>query len=378
MVYIIILCKLLPFRDIIFSFCWYSGVNMSDYKKEKNYEVRQKANAIIKELPDYVYDYFLEREIRLSAMSIYSYANQLHTFFQFIHDNNPALKNTELRCITLDDLNMLNDRDIVEFLHYLRNYPVKGEDGSVKFVECSPVTIQHYTVALNTFFKYLVVRKMIKTNPIELIERSRLPKKEVIYLDNDSKHLFMDSVETGEGLSKTQAKFHKKNGARDFAMINVFLSTGIRVSELVGMDIKDINFNKHSINVYRKGGNFDVVYFSDKAEYYLKQYLDVREDIYHPSDTENAVFLNRDGKRISVRSVELMVKKYINASVPSEGKRITPHKLRSTYAETMLKATGGDIEKVQKLLGHSSITSTTRYVNSTEEEKEAVRNLSDT
>ena len=350
---------------------------MSDYKKEKNYEVRQKANAIIKTLPDYVYDYFLSREIRLSAMSIYSYANQLHTFFEFIHDNNPALRSKELREISLDDLNCLNDRDIVEFLHYLRNYPKIQKDGSKKFVECSPTTIQHYTVALNTFFKYLVVRKMVDSNPIELIQRSKLPKKEVIYLDRESKLSFLDAVETGEGLSKKQAKYHEKNGPRDFAIVSIFLSTGIRVSELVGMDIKDINFKKHSINVYRKGGNFDVVYFSDSAEYYLKEYLSVREMTYHPADTENAVFLNREGKRISVRSVELMVKKYINASVPSEGKRITPHKLRSTYAETMLKATGGDIEKVQKLLGHSSITSTTHYVDSTEEEKEAVRNLSD-
>ena len=350
---------------------------MSDYKKEKNYEVRQKANEIIRTLPDYVYDYFLAREIRLSPMSIYSYANQLRTFFGFLHDNNPVLRQKDLRSISLEDLNRLNDRDIVEFLHYLRNYPSVQKDGSVKYVECSPTTIQHYTVALNTFFKYLVVRKMVDSNPIELIERSRLPKKEVIYLDKESKMQFLDAVETGEGLSAKQARFHEKNGPRDFAIIAVFLSTGIRVSELVGMDIKDINFSKHSINVYRKGGNFDMVYFSDSAEYYIKKYLEVRKSIYHPSDKEDAVFLNRDGKRISVRSVELMVKKYINASVPSEGKRITPHKLRSTYAETMLKATGGDIEKVQKLLGHSSITSTTHYVNSGEEEKEAVRNLSD-
>ena len=117
-------------------------------------------------------------------------------------------------------------------------------------------------------------------------------------------------------------------------------------------------------------------YFSDSAGEYLQTYLDCREK-YKPLPNERAVFLNRSGERISVRSVELMVKKYISASVPSETKRITPHKLRSTYAETMLKATGGDLERVQKLLGHSSITSTTHYVASTEEEKEAVRNLSD-
>ncbi|MBO6149477.1 MAG: tyrosine-type recombinase/integrase [Lachnospiraceae bacterium] len=350
---------------------------MSDYKKEKNYKVRQQANEIIARMPPYVRDYFLEREIRLSAMSIYSYAGQLMTFFTFLHDSSPYFGKKDIKEISLEDLDQLNDRDIVEFMHYLRNYPVKSESGKVKYVECSPTTIQHYTVALNTFWKYLYVRKMVSSNPIELITRAKLPKKEVIYLDREDKNQFLDAVETGDGLTKKQAQFHEKNGKRDMAIVNVFLSTGIRVSELVGMDLKDINFKRHSINVYRKGGNFDTVYFSDTAEAYLKDYLEVREDTYKPLKDETAVFLNKSGKRLSVRSVELMVKKYINASIPSEADRITPHKLRSTYAETMLKATGGDLERVQKLMGHSSITSTTHYVASTEEEKASVRNLSE-
>ncbi|SFK62277.1 Site-specific recombinase XerD [Lachnospiraceae bacterium KH1T2] len=349
---------------------------MSDYKKEKNRKVRDKANEIIKTLPGFVYDYFIEREIRLSAMSIFSYASQLKTFFDFLHNSNSYFSSKELTSITLDDLDKLNDKDIVEFLHYLRNYPKKDANGNIHYVECSPTTIQHYMVCLNTFWKYFYVRKMLSSNPIDLITRARLPKKEVIYLDKEEKNQFINTVESGDGLSKRQAKYHSKNQERDMAIIQIFLATGIRVSELVGMDIDDINFNRHSINIYRKGGNFDVVYFSDAAEAYLKTYLECR-DKYMPLEDEKAVFLNRSGKRIGVRSVELMVKKYITASVPSEAKRITPHKLRSTYAETMLKATGGDIERVQKLLGHSSITSTTHYVASTEEEKESVRNLSD-
>ncbi|MCR5778233.1 MAG: tyrosine-type recombinase/integrase [Lachnospiraceae bacterium] len=349
---------------------------MSDYKKEKNYEVRQKANAIIETLPGFVHDYFIEREIRLSAMSIYSYASQLKTFFNYLHDSNSYFKAKSIKEITLEDLNLLNDKDIVEFLHYLRNYPQVDANGIVKYVECSKTTIEHYMVTLNTFWKYFYVRKLLSSNPIDLITRTKLPKKEVIYLDKDGKNQFVDAVESGQGLSERQAKFHEKNWERDLAIVQIFLSTGIRVSELVGMDIDDINFKKHSINVFRKGGNFDVVYFSDAAGAYLQTYLDCR-DKYKPLDNEKAVFLNRSGKRLSVRSVELMVKKYITAAIPSESKRITPHKLRSTYAETMLKATGGDLERVQKLMGHSSITSTTHYVASTEEEKEAVRNLSE-
>ena len=349
---------------------------MSDYKKNKNYLVRQRANAMIKAMPAYVNDYFLEREIRLSAMSIYSYANQLNIFFNFLHDNNSYLSSKKIKDISLKDLDALNDRDIVEFLHYLRNYPVKRPDGSIHITECSPTTIQHYMVTLNTFWKYLYVRKMVSSNPVELITRAKLPKKEVVYLDKAEKYQLLDTVETGQGLTKKQQNYHNKNVERDLAIIQVFLSTGIRVSELVGMDLNDINLTKCSINVFRKGGNFDRVYFSDTACEYLKAYLKVR-DKYNPDKKETAVFLNRDGGRIGVRSVQLMVKKYITAAVPTQAERITPHKLRSTYAETMLKATGGDLERVQKLMGHSSITSTTHYVASTEEEKEAVRNLSD-
>ncbi len=350
---------------------------MSDYKKETNNNTRRKANRMIAMLPPFVGDYFLEREIRLGAMSIYSYANELSVFFRYLHEANSYFAAKEIRDITLEDLDALNDRDIVEFMHYLRNYPQRMSDGRVRITECSPTTIQHYMVALNTFWKYLYVRKMVSSNPIELIIRAKLPKKEVIYLDREEKNTFLDAVESGEGLSKKQKRYHSKNAERDMAIVQVFLSTGIRVSELVGMDVRDISFRRHSISVYRKGGNFDTVYFSDTAEGYLQTYLAIREEKYHPAKNEDAVFLNRDGKRISVRSVQLMVKKYISAAVPDQAGRITPHKLRSTYAETMLKATGGDLERVQKLMGHSSITSTTHYVASTEEEKEAVRNLSE-
>ena len=172
-------------------------------------------------------------------------------------------------------------------------------------------------------------------------------------------------------------RFHDlKASKRDTAICTVFLDTGIRVSELVGMNIKDINFGRHGIKVYRKGGNFDTVYMSDHAEEILQDYLQNARDSYKPDKSEQAVFLNRDGARMSVRSVEKLVKKYMNSSVPDKADRITPHKLRTTFAENMLQKTG-DVEKVQKLMGHSSISSTMHYVTSTEEAIEAVRNLTE-
>ncbi len=114
---------------------------------------------------------------------------------------------------------------------------------------------------------------------------------------------------------------------------------------------------------------------SDRAEEILSDYIENARPEYAPAEKEEAVFLNRSGQRISVRAIQKLVKKYMLSSVPDKADRITPHKLRTTFAENMLMKTG-DVEKVQKLMGHSSISSTMHYVTSTEEAIEAVRNLS--
>ena len=345
------------------------------YKESKENEARLKADAISKELPPFVRQFFMQEENHLSGMTLYSYATQLRTFFQYLKDNNPCFSDKSLKEITTDDMGMLNDADIAEFLHDLR-MPKKRNSNSGESV-CSETTIMHYMVSLNRLFNYLTARRYIKSNPVELIKRGRVKKKEIVYLDRDEKRDFIETIKTGEGLTSNQLKFHDiKASKRDTAICTVFLDTGIRVSELVGMNLNDINFSRHGIRVFRKGGNFDTVYMSDSAEAILKDYLENGRGYYKPDKDEQAVFLNRQGRRLSVRSVEKLVKKYMLSSVPDKADRVTPHKLRTTFAENMLLKTG-DVEKVQKLMGHSSISSTMHYVTSTEEAIEAVRNLSD-
>ena len=269
---------------------------------------------------------------------------------------------------------MLTDADIAEFLHDLR-MPKKRSSNAGESV-CSETTIMHYMVSLNRLFNYLAAHRYIKSNPVELIRRGRVKKKEIVYLERDEKQELLDTIETGEKLTERQRKFHDvKTSKRDTAICTIFLDTGIRVSELVGMNLNDINFNRHGIRVFRKGGNFDTVYMSDRAEEILSDYIENGRPEYSPAEKEEAVFLNRSGQRISVRAIQKLVKKYMLSSVPDKADRITPHKLRTTFAENMLMKTG-DVEKVQKLMGHSSISSTMHYVTSTEEAIEAVRNLS--
>ena len=344
------------------------------YKDQKENEARLKADAISKELPNFVRQFFMSEENHLAGMTLYSYSSQLRTFFEFLQESNPYFGSKDLRMITTDDMGMLTDVDIAEFLHDLR-MPKKRNSNAGESV-CSETTIMHYMVSLNRLFNYLASHRYIRSNPVELIKRGRVKKKEIVYLERDEKQELLSVIQSGDKLTKNQKKFHDmKASKRDTAICTIFLDTGIRVSELVGMNLNDINFNKHGIRVFRKGGNFDTVYMSDRAEEIISDYLDNGRPSYRPSDKEEAVFLNRSGNRISVRSVEKLIKKYILTAVPDKADRITPHKLRTTFAENMLMKTG-DVEKVQKLMGHSSISSTMHYVTSTEEAIEAVRNLS--
>ncbi len=344
------------------------------YKDDKENEARFRAEAINKEMPRFVRSFFMSEENHLSGMTLYSYANQLHTFFTFLTENNPCFADKGLKEITVEDMAMLNDEDIAEFLHDLRM--PKERKSNKGLTVCTETTIMHYMVSMNRLFSYLMARGYIKSNPVELIKRGRVKKKEIVYLEKDEKQELMNTITTGDGLTKNQLRFHDiKASKRDTAICTIFLDTGIRVSELVGMNLNDINMSKHGINVYRKGGNFDTVYMSDHAEEILTDYIENGRQLYKPDKNETAVFLNRSGDRISVRSVQKLVKKYMSSSVPDKADRITPHKLRTTFAETMLIKTG-DVEKVQKLMGHSSISSTMHYVTSTQASIEAVRNLS--
>lgn len=344
------------------------------YKEDKENEARFKAEAINTGMPRFVRSFFMSEENHLSGMTLYSYASQLRTFFEFLMENNPYFSKKGLKEITVEDMGKLTDEDIAEFLHDLR-MPKKRKSNSGLSV-CSETTIMHYMVSLNRLFSYLTAHGYIATNPVGMIKRGRVKKKEIIYLEKDEKVDLINTVSTGSGLTKNQQKFHDiKASKRDTAICTIFLDTGIRVSELVGMNLNDVNFSKHGISVHRKGGNFDTVYMSDNAEKVLADYIENGRELYKPGQNEPAVFLNRSGQRISVRSVEKLVKKYMYGCVPDKADRITPHKLRTTFAETMLMKTG-DVEKVQKLMGHSSISSTMHYVTSTEASIEAVRNLS--
>ena len=160
-------------------------------------------------------------------------------------------------------------------------------------------------------------------------------------------------------MSNGQKRFQKLTAKRDFALLSLFLGTGIRVSECVGINIADIDFENNAFVVTRKGGNQVVLYFSPEVADALADYLAERKKIDPLPGNEDAFFLSLQKKRITQRAVQNLVKKYAAVAAPLKTK-ISPHKLRSTYATNLYNETG-DIYLVADVLGHSSVDTTRKH-----------------
>ena len=176
----------------------------------------------------------------------------------------------------------------------------------------------------------------------------------------------LDEVESGENLTKKQQMFHDRTKVRDLALLTLMLGTGIRVSECVGLDLDDVDLKNNGIKIHRKGGAEVVVYFGEEVRNALCGYMEERKLITPVSGDENALFLSMQKRRIGVRAVENLVKKY--AKLVTNLKNITPHKLRSTYGTSLYRETG-DIYLVADVLGHKDVNTTKKHYAAIEEDR---------
>jgi site-specific recombinase XerD len=258
-------------------------------------------------------------------------------------------------------LDQIKAVDIEEYLDYLKYYTKDGiehtnnERGKMRKL-----------ASLRTFYNYFFKKEMIEKNPAILVSMPKLHDKNIIRLDVDEVASLLDEVEQGTNLTKKQQQFHMKTKLRDLAMLTLLLGTGIRVSECVGLDINDVDFKNGGIKIHRKGGNEVVIYFGDEVEIALLDYLEEREHTIAEEGSQNALFLSLQNKRINVRSVENLVKKY--SRLVTQLKNITPHKLRSTYGTNLYRETG-DIYLVADVLGHKDVNTTKKHYAAIEDER---------
>ena len=332
------------------------------YHEQEDIENTKRIRGILKELPPFCTDFFRGIEPRTSARTRLAYAYDLKTFFDFLKQANPELKSKKLRDLPLSLLDEIKLMDLEEYMEYLKCYSTEKREDLMN----TERGIMRKVSTVKSFYNYFYRTERIQNNPASLLQLPKIHEKEIIRLDVDEVARFLDEVEDGECLTEKQKAYHEKTKLRDLAMMTLLLGTGLRVSECVGLNIKDVDFRNGGLRIHRKGGKEVIVYFGAEVEYALQDYLSEREHIVPEEGSEEALFLSMQRKRINVRSVEKMVKKYAQLVTPL--KKITPHKLRSTYGTNLYRETG-DIYLVADVLGHSDVNTTKKHYAALEDER---------
>lgn len=324
-----------------------------DYFKSREEITIVKLRQVRKDLPYLCNEYFVGIETSTSPLTRLGYALDLRIFFDYLcNKQDGRFMGKDVHDLSFDDLEKIEALDIEMFLEYLSDYEFDG----IKYTNTKKTKARKLST-LKSFFKYFYCKDKIYRDPAAKVRSPKIPEKPIVRFEQDEVVKFLDNVESGAELTKRQQAFHAKTEKRDYAICTLFLGTGIRISELVGLNLKDIDFDKNQFKITRKGGNQDVLYFNDEVKDALLEYLDDRAQ-NEELDNEPALFCSRQNKRMCVRSVEKLIKKYAEVTTPL--KHITPHKLRTTYGTNLYKETR-DIFVVAEVLGHKDVNTTKKH-----------------
>ena len=315
-----------------------------------------KLRELIKTLPPFAKEFFRAIDSTTQVRTRIAYAYDLRVFFHFLIDENPAYRNYSVLDFKVSDLDKIESVDLEEYMEYLKVYISEEQH---KHMQNTEQGVFRKMSALRSFYGYFYKRQLIEKNPTLLVDMPKIREKEIIRLEADEVASLLDFVEHGgDHLTGQKRAYYEKTKERDLAIVTLLLGTGIRVSECVGLDVEDVDFKNNGIKVTRKGGNEMVVYFGREVEKALKKYIEVRENIVPIAGHEHALFYSTQRKRIGIQAVENLVKKYSRAITTT--KKITPHKLRSTYGTALYQETG-DIYLVADVLGHRDVNTTKKH-----------------
>ena len=323
------------------------------YFTERNNKNTIRTRRILKDLPEFCYDFFTGVENTTSSLTRLNYAYDLRVFFDYLFNETNVFNGKNINTLEPKDLENVKASHIERYLSYLSTY----EDKNGKIRNNTERGKARKLATVRAFFKYFYKKEMISADVSSKVSMPKLHEKTIVRLESNEIPKFLDEVESGKGLTGHARGFHKKTQKRDIAMLTLLLGTGMRVSECVGLNLSDIDFSINGLKVTRKGGNQVVLYFSDEVKVPLVDYIEERNENPYLKD-EPALFCSLQNKRITPRAVQNLVKKYASISTPL--KHITPHKLRSTYGTALYRETG-DIYIVADVLGHKDVNTTKKH-----------------
>jgi len=310
---------------------------------------------LLRKLPTWYKDMILS--IHTDDMAISTkcgYCRDVYDYFLFLKKVNPYFESKKIVEFELSDLELITPSDANEYATFLQQY--------------SAHTISRKLASVSSMYIELMRFNKVKTNPFSIVRRPKIKKNVITYLTEEEMATLFSTIESGYGLSNRELGYH--NPVRDKALYSLFLDTGMRISEVVGCNIKDFDFSECSVIVTRKGGKHEMIFYSDITKDRLLEYLEDRK-LFTQADPL-PFFINSRGTRLSVNSIQKLTDKYAMLAIPN--KHISPHKLRSTFAMNFYGKTH-DLLLLQKRMGHSNISTTTVYSEAVQESIRNSRNI---
>ena len=331
------------------------------YREKLDAERIMQIRAIARELPPACGDFFSAIAVTTGTFTRLAYAIDLKTFFQFLQTERYQFSHKPLYQFSDADLASVSQSDLTAYTEYLTFYYKNDPDGDepVKALTNHDLSIKRKLCSIRSFYDYLFKNNRIPSNVTTLVPLPKIHEKPILRLSLDEMQRMLEQAATGDGLTQRQKAWHKLTVKRDFALLSLFLGTGVRVSECVGMNIGDVDLENNAFLVTRKGGNQVVLYFPAEVAEALAEYMEEREKVDALPGHEDALFLSLQKRRITQRAVQNLVKKYAAVAAPLKP-RISPHKLRSPFATNLYNKTG-DIYLVADVLGHTSVDTTRKH-----------------
>ena len=332
---------------------------------KKEDDIFLECEEIENQLPKFLRGFFIYLKGNVLPATRLAYLHDIRFFFQYLIDETDLTEADTTDKIKLSDLENVKAVDVNIFIDYCRKYKVRSGDTTYIY-ENSNKSLARKKSSVSVMFKQLYRDELLSKNITDGFDPIKVPKpgeREIKALQDDEVMIMLDAVTTGAGLTAHERAYWEKTKKRDKAILILFLTYGLRLSELQQLNISSFNFNRGEFKIYRKRGKESIMPLNNSATEVVHDYIDNERADDKTLDDENrdALFLSLQGRRMTERQIRELVKKYTSIALKTSRKAgYSPHKLRATAA-TSLIGRGNSIFDVAALLDHEQVTTTQLY-----------------
>ena len=332
---------------------------------KKENDIYLECEEIESQLPKFLRGFFSYLKGNVLPATRLAYLHDIRFFFRYLIEETDVTEAETTDKIKLSDLEQIKAVDVNMFIDYCRKYKVDTGD-AIYIYENSNKSLARKKSSVSVMFKQLYRDELLSKNITDGFDPIRVPKpgeREIKALQDDEVMIMLDAVSTGAGLTAHERSYWEKTKRRDKAILILFLTYGLRLSELQQLNVSSFNFNRGEFKIYRKRGKESIMPLNNSATAVIHDYIDNERAADSSLDEENrdALFLSLQGRRMTERQIRELVKKYTSIALKTTRKAgYSPHKLRATAA-TSLIGRGNSIFDVAALLDHEQVTTTQLY-----------------